>query len=135
MATKKQTAATAASTPATENLPPAVPAPEAPLEPAAEANAAAGAPPATEELAALENSVADVAESGSAPIIPGAMTLELQEQPPPVDDLVTARVLSLLVHDGVSYPEGGIVTLTAAQHAELWKAGVVSSEPAEDLPY
>ena len=111
MATRP-TAKPAASTPAPATQPPAAAAPEAT---ASSGTVTQTVPPAPDPAQVTQ-------------INPGG-------NPPPADDLVPARVLSPLIHDGVSYPEGGIVALTAAQHAELSKAGAVSDEPAEGLPY
>lgn len=114
MATRP-TAKPAASTPAPATQPPAAIAPEA--------TASSGTVTQTVPPAPDPAQVTHFNPGGNPP------------PPPPADDLVPARVLSPLIHDGVSYPEGGIVALTAAQQAELSKAGAVSDEPAEAPPY
>jgi hypothetical protein len=88
-----------------------------------------GAPPEAISAAVVSAVASAVPPAGKS----GA--IDAPPPPPPSEDLVHARVLDRLVHDGVTYPEGGIVTLTAAQHVELVKAGVVSNEPAGALPY
>lgn len=92
--------------------------------PADGATPASAAPEAVAALREMMGSVA--ADAGNPPIIPAPMELEL---------IVRAHVLGPLIHDGVTYAEGSVVSLTPDQHRDLVRAGVVSDQPVEALPY
>lgn len=106
--------------------PTAADAPETQTE-AGPADGATPAPTAPEAAAALQEMMGSVAaDAGNPPIIPAPMELEL---------MVRAHVLGPLIHDDVTYAKGSIVALTPDQHRDLVRAGVVSDELAEALPY